>query len=138
MQILDSDIRVRSLASAAAICDAPLACLLADAMAGQFHRWHGRSGARYTTSIYKIDHDAPDAGLPDLGPAVLIAVARHGAGRDIIGLMAIERDSGWAHAVARLHPGADEWHVHLLASDRAARAAVVADLGASLRMASVA
>ncbi|WP_158808867.1 hypothetical protein [Beijerinckia sp. L45] len=140
MQIVDVEFRVRSLAGfvGTTVREAPLASLLDDAMAVRFHRWHGRSGQRYTATVYSIDHDDPASGLPDLGPAVLIAVARHGARRAMVGLVTIERDSDWAHAVARLHPGADEWHVHLLAPDRAARAAVLADLGTSQRVASVA
>ena len=140
MQILDADFRVRSLAAfvGTMVCEAPLACLLEDAMAQRFHRWRGRSGTKYTATVYSIDHDDPLAALPNLGPAILMAVARNGAARDIVGLVAIERDSDWSHAVQRLQAGANEWHVHLLAPDRATRAAVLADLGTSQRMAVVA
>jgi hypothetical protein len=143
MQVVDRVAGVRSIAigvnpGAMGWREAPLACLRGDAMTARFHRWHGRSGARYVATVYPIDHRDPMAGLPDLGPAVLIAVARHGAVRDMVGLVAIERDSDWAKAVARLHPGADEWHVHLLARDRSARAAALADLGFSQRLAIVA
>jgi hypothetical protein len=141
MQIVDIECRVRSFTAngfGAAALGASLACLRDDAMTVRFHRWLGRSGERYTATVYPIDHAEPAAGLPDLGPAVLIAVARHNEGRDVIGLMAIERDSDWTHAAVQMHAGADEWHVHLLAPDRAARASVVVDLKTSKRLASVA
>jgi hypothetical protein len=143
MQILDNGVRLRSVGAGAGLVsslrrDASLACLQDDAMLTRFHRWYGRSGTRYVTTVYAIDHDEPAAGLPDLGAAILIAVARRGAGRDIVGLVAVERDSDWARATARLHPGADEWHVHLLAADRLTRGAVVADLGVTQQVAVVA
>lgn len=106
----------------------PLACLRDQAIAGRFHAWHGRSGRRYLATVYVIDHACPTAGLPDLGPAVLMAVSRQGGLRTVTSVVAVERGSEWARAVARLHGGADEWHVHLLAPDRAARAAALADL----------
>lgn len=142
MQVVDVEFRVRSISPGALLRsrrrEAPLACLHDDAMAVRFHRWYGTSGTRYVATVYPIDHSDPLAGLPDLGPAILIVVARHGAARDMVGLVAIERDSDWMRATALLHPGADEWHVHLLAPDRAARAAVLADLGFSQRLAIVA
>ena len=143
MQVVEGLVGVRTIGAGASPGamgrrEAPLACLLGDSMAARFHRWHGQSGARYVATVYTIDHRDPMAGLPDLGPAVLIAVARRGALRDMVGLVAVERESDWAKAVARLHPGADEWHVHLLGQDRSARAAVLADLGFSQRLAIVA
>ena len=116
----------------------PLACLQGDVMTARVHAWHGRSGRRYLVTVYPVDHDDPAVALPDLGQAVLIAVARHGAARVPLGMVAIERASDWSRAVTRLHAGVDEWHVHLLASDRAARGAVLADLGAEQRIADVA
>lgn len=141
MQIVAIDCRVRPLAArifGTMPHETPLACLVNDSMTSRFHRWLGHSGQRYTATIYPIDHARPAVGLPDLGPAVLMAVTRHGIGRDVIGLVAIERDSDWAHAAVHLHSGADEWHVHLLAPDRTARAAVVADLKTAQQMAIVA
>ncbi len=116
----------------------PLACLREQAIAGRFHAWHGRSSRRYLATIYHIDHEDPAACLPDLGPAVLLAVSRRAGARTIVGSMAVERGSDWAQAVARLHGRADEWHVHLLAPDRAARAAVLADLHGGADLAIVA
>ena len=108
----------------------PLACLRDQAITGRFHAWHGRSGRRYLATVYPIDHNEPAASLPDLGPAVLMAVSHGHSGRAITGALVIERSSEWIRAVARLHARADEWHVHLLAADRAARTAVLADLRA--------
>lgn len=67
-----------------------------------------------------------------------MAVSHGHRGRAIIGALVIERASDWARAVARLHARADEWHVHLLADDRTARAAVLADLQAMPDLAIVA
>ena len=110
--------------------EAPLAILGAGVLP-RFHAWFGWSGTRYVASIFPVDHQRPASGLPDLGPAVLFAVRRRDDGRRVMtGLQAIERDSDWARAATRLHADAGEWHVHLLAGDRAARSAVVGDFDA--------
>ena len=106
----------------------PLACLREGVMASRFHAWHGRSGERYLATVYPIDPNDPADCLPDLGPAVLLAVARRGTARVIVDALVVERGSDWTRAVTWMHPDADEWHVHLLAADRSARNAVLADL----------
>ena len=115
---------------------------LDDTLSGRFHAWHGRSGRRYVASVYQLDHAAPGRDLPDLGEAVLIAVERRESMRAILGLVSIERQSDWSRAIMTFHDLArrkpNEWHVHLLARDRTARAAVVADLGSVRRLAIVA
>ena len=105
-----------------------LACLSGEAFAARFHAWRGVTGTRYLTTVYEVDRRDPGGGLPDLGPAVLLAVVRRLSGRVIVAAAAVERGSDWSRAVACLHGRADEWHVHLLAEGRAARAAALADL----------
>ncbi len=106
-----------------------LACLRGQDLAGRFHAWRGRSGQRYLTTVYDIDRGDPAAGLPDLGPAVLMAVVRRQTGtRAIEAAVVVERGSDWTGAVRRLQHRADEWHVHLLAEDRTARLAACDDL----------
>ena len=119
--------------------EAALACLLGQDLAGRFHAWCGRSGRRYLTTIYDIDRSDPAANLPDLGPAVLMAVTRDQTGtRAIAAAAVVERGSDWTGAVARLQDRADEWHVHLLAEDRSARVAARDDLYGAPELAIVA
>ncbi len=142
MLIVENGPAVLSLARYAVHRDEAPLVGLGHPFAGRFHAWYGRARQRYVTSVFQIDPAAPAAGLPDLGAAVLIAVKRDGGGRTITGLVAIERLSDWARAVVSLYDEAaskpDEWHVHLIAPDRAARAAMIADLEADRRRAVVA
>jgi hypothetical protein len=87
-------------------------------LAGRFHVWRGRSGRRYVVSAY-----APDA-VPDYVEAVLLAVVRTGEGPRLLACQAREAGGFAGYDFA----GADEVHLHLLAPDAAARAAMVADL----------
>ncbi len=108
-----------------------LASVASGPLSGRFCAWRGFSDSRYVTSIYAVDRAADDSGLPDFEAFVVIAVARSGLGRRIVGVAAIERPSERRAALALgLSQGADEWHVHFLAEDRMARAAMVADLRA--------
>jgi hypothetical protein len=108
--------------------EARLACLGNEAIGARFHAWRGLSGRRYVVSVFPIDHAAPAAGLPDLGPAVLIAVARQDDRRVKTSARSLERPRDWRGAAEALHADADEWHVHLLAESPAARMAVLADI----------
>jgi hypothetical protein len=100
-------------------------------MAGRFCAWRGASDQRYVASVYPVDRGAGDMGLPEFESFVLIAVARDAKGRRIVAVTAIERASERGPALASgLGGGAQEWHVHFLAEDRAGRAAMVADLRA--------
>jgi hypothetical protein len=81
--------------------------------------WRGRSGTRYVAGVHAADE------VPETAETVLIAVRRDAAGEARL-LDVAEADEGW---VARMRArGATEIHVHRLASDAAARRAVVADL----------
>jgi hypothetical protein len=114
--------------------NAPLGCLSDGALASRFHAWRGLSGQRYVFTVYPVDHKDMSAGLPDLGNAVVIAVAFDGR-RERIRVAIFE--AGWdggrlarrGEAVdAALAAGAREWHVHLLAASAEARRGVIRDL----------
>ena len=107
------------------------ACLsLAEAaVASRFHAWQGDSGRRYITSVFAVDLSSPDAGLPDLDGAIVMSVRREGMSRLPIGIFRVERHADrYIVLSSALAHGADEWHVHLLATTVAARQAAVADL----------
>lgn len=88
------------------------------ALSQRFHVWRGASGRRYVVSAY-----APSA-VPDYRDVIALAVGR---GRD--GCLAILGAAVTGEDPMALFPGAEEIHLHLLAQDPAARAAVLADLG---------
>lgn len=94
----------------------------------RFGVWRGRSGRRYTTSIYSIED------CPDYEHVVALAVIRSADGiRRIVhafdfGAFPLAALGGSAMAAARA-AGASEIHLHLLAPDAEARKAVIADLG---------
>ena len=101
------------------------------AIASRFQSWLGASGRRYTVSVFPFDVRSPDRGLPDFDGCVVIPVCgdahRGGGSRSVLGVFAIEgfRD---ARALRAAAGAVAEWHVHLLAEDRAAREAAVSDL----------
>jgi hypothetical protein len=97
------------------------------AVLDRFQRWSGRSGRSYMTSVFPVRRGERSEPLPDFGPAVLFAVARRGGRRVVLAVRAVEREEDWAGTMAALRACADEWHVHLLARDRAERSAVAAD-----------
>jgi len=90
--------------------------------------WRGRSGRRYVVSVYPLTAMWQEAHLD----AVLIAVAREGEARRIVGVCESSPlsphgfDSAWFGQMRAC--GAVELHVHLLATSAEARAAVVRDL----------
>jgi hypothetical protein len=88
-------------------------------LAGRFHVWKGRSGRRYVVSAY-----APDC-VPDYADVVMLAVRRTPEGPRLIA-GAVREDAGADDELRA--PEADEVHLHLLATDAAARAAVLGDL----------
>ena len=110
-------------------------CLRETAFAEHFHFWRGASARRYAVSVSTIEPSldrfgAADA-LPDFDGFVLISVARSGAMRWPLAVVAVERSADRRAAMIEAQAvGASEWHVHLLGQDRAARAAIVADLRA--------
>lgn len=93
----------------------------------RFGVWSGRSGRRYTTSIYSLED------CPDYEHVVALAVIRAADGaRHIIhafdlGAFPLAALGGSGMAAARA-AGASEIHLHLLAPDAEARKAVIADL----------
>ncbi|MGA3302953.1 MAG: hypothetical protein ABSC72_06650 [Methylovirgula sp.] len=101
-------------------------------MASRFHAWHGASGRRYICSVFPVDPDAPDAGLPDFAEAIALAVAADAdKGQKCIALFLYD---GSTAARARndfiasaLKAGAVAWHIHL-AEDPQQRLAVAKDI----------
>ncbi|CAN5246270.1 hypothetical protein BH10PSE7_BH10PSE7_43020 [soil metagenome] len=85
----------------------------------RFWHWHGLSGRRYIHSVYKA-HECPP--LPG---AIYIAVKRIGDTRLALGA---GRFPNICSSVVAGYEGADELHVHLLASDEEDAAAILADL----------
>lgn len=91
--------------------------------------WRGRSGRRYVVGV----HEIVASDLAEVGPAVLIAVRRDGAGIaqpvsvTATGESPRERlTRGWLARVRQ--KGATEMHVHRLAEGEDERRAIVADL----------
>lgn len=106
-----------------------LASLRDGALSSRYCAWRGASDRRYVASVYAVDRDALDAGLPAFESFVLMAVARGPLGRRILAVSAIERIGDLSSALALgVAQGAQEWHVHFLAEDRRERLAMVADL----------
>ncbi len=101
-------------------------------MAARFHAWHGASGRRYICSVFPVDRDAPNAGLPDFAEAIALAVA---AEKDKAQkCLALFLYDGSTAATARedfvasaLAAGAVAWHIHL-AEDPRQRLAVAKDI----------
>ncbi|WP_439575583.1 hypothetical protein [Phreatobacter sp.] len=99
------------------------AALAAAGLARGFHAWRGKSGRRYLTTV----HDARCA--PAYGSGAIVVLARPEADGTRVAVWA-GRSPGSEQALARLArmKGACEVHLHLTATDEAARAAVEADL----------
>ena len=106
-----------------------LASIAQTTIASRFHCWYGASGRRYVVSVFPVDRATPDRGLPDFDGCIVIPVRREGSGRDPLFIRRVE-DHFDARSVrsAGLEGAAEEWHVHLLAEDEAARQAAVDDL----------
>jgi hypothetical protein len=104
---------------------APLSALAGSPLGGRFRSWRGRSGRRYTFSVYD------PLSCPAYEQAVLIVAATGGDGERrivLIGETGCFPDVALAKA-ARLQASYREieFHVHLLARSRAERAVVIAD-----------
>lgn len=86
--------------------------------------WRGKSGKRYVVGV----HSPGASTLEDLGEAVVLAVRRPDVGAavllDVIDASGV--DAAWTADVCER--GANELHIHRLAEDKDARAAIVADL----------
>lgn len=113
--------------------NAPLASLAGGDLATRFHAWRGTSGRRYICSVFPIDAGDPEAGLPDLGEAIVMAVSRDGEGRRqrialFISEPASDATTRRNFIAEALAGGAAEWHVHLLAKDAAQRQAAANDI----------
>ena len=98
-----------------------------------FHSWRGASGRRYICSVYDID-EAPQF---DLARAVVAAVRRNAAGTEITFTFQPAADgSDWRDWAAKARrAGASEFHVHLLAGEKAQRDFIARDLTPALRRA---
>lgn len=123
--------------ASATMGDRALTGLDGTALSERFRSWRGRSGRRYVFSVFRdaIDGSPPcDPGFPD---AVVIAASREADGaRRMVRITSTEGYPelffhGRAMAEAKA-AGATELHVHLLASSKAERRAVVEDLQLSL------
>jgi hypothetical protein len=91
--------------------------------------WRGRSGRRYVVGI----HGFAELGVEDLAGAVLIAVRRDGQGiARVVDVACGETGRDEAERKAWLDAmclrGAQEVHIHLLATDAAARNEIAEDL----------
>lgn len=113
--------------------NAPLRSLAGETLASRFHAWRGASGRRYICSVFSVEADALDVGLPDFVDAIAMAVAREPDGsRRRISLFLNEATSDpaarRAFVAEALAKGAIEWHIHLLAVDGWQRRAVATDI----------
>ncbi len=114
------DVREERLRTASGLRGSPALALSA---------WRGRSGKRYVVGV----HPLSEPELAEMGEAVVIAVKRDPAGIAELVSVATSGESPREHLqrtwFARMRGcGATEMHVHRLAEDARARAAVVADL----------
>jgi hypothetical protein len=110
---------------------APLRSLAGGALDARFRSWRGASGRRYVFSVYNQDcYPAFEHAV-----AMIASVGRDGERR----ALCVEDtgsfpDISLAKAAARIPDGEEfEFHVHLLATSRIERAAVVADLSQACR-----
>ncbi|MGV7031354.1 hypothetical protein [Methylobacterium symbioticum] len=114
------DVREERLRTTAGLRGSPALALSA---------WRGRSGKRYVVGVHALEE--PD--LSEIGEAVVMAVRRDTAGIAQLVSVASSGESPREHLqrtwLARVRTsGATEMHVHRLAEDEAARAAIVEDL----------
>ncbi|HEX4765497.1 MAG TPA: hypothetical protein VH414_04390 [Lichenihabitans sp.] len=123
----------RREAAGASSVDAPLAGLAGSGLAERFRYWCGASGRRYLFSVFPVDGRRGLDDCPFYADSVVMAVLRQADGRRRI-LHAGDTGPlpevvfGGVTLAAAVAAGANEIHLHLLASDATARAAIVADL----------
>jgi hypothetical protein len=112
----------------------PLASLAGGDLEGRFHAWHGRSGRRYICSVFPVDLQAADAGLPEFAEAIVIAVGEYGGARRVVAFLqcadGASAGARQAFVAAALKAGARQWHVHLLLAAPRKRRAAIADIEA--------
>jgi hypothetical protein len=112
----------------------PLTCLTDNALAKRFHAWSGTSGRRYICSVFPLNAEEPEAGLPDFADAIVIAVGNDAGLRRPLAFFefsgeTVEKSEQQREFVDKaLASSVQEWHIHLLATDPAHRQAVKADL----------
>jgi len=108
---------------------APLASLAGSVLGPRFHAWYGRSGRRTICSVYPVRQDEPGRGLPDFTWAIVIAAGQRNGRLHSLAVFAFgESEDKSSRINEAVSAGALEWHVHLLAQDPKARAAVLQDL----------
>ncbi len=120
-------------AALASTVDAPLTGLAESELADRFRYWRGASGRRYLFSVFPVDGRRSLGDCPAYAQSVVMAVLRQADGRRRIlhagdtGHLP-EAVLGGARLAAAMAAGANEIHLHLLAPETAARAAIVVDL----------
>ncbi len=112
---------------------APLAGLAGTDLSRRFCYWRGSSGRRYLFSVFPLGQGRCADRCPRFEQAVVVAVAhRRDGDRQILFIGETGRHPDLFFEGGRLHraiaAGANEIHVHLLAEDVRARAAIVRDL----------
>lgn len=115
-----------------------LASLAGGDLAARFHAWRGRSGRRYICSVFLVDPQAGDAGLPEFAEAIVIAVGQDiGGERRVVAFLQCEHGATalarQAFVAAALKAGAQQWHVHLLTANPQKRRAAIEDIEALCR-----
>lgn len=114
--------------------EAPLDCLSGAALTDHFHSWRGASGKRYICSVYPVRIGEKLGGLPEFDSAIGVAVGRDSQGRRqkhavFASSWSDGRFDGDLKSVGNaLRLGAAEWHIHLLATDIAARRVAIKDI----------
>jgi hypothetical protein len=97
-----------------------LSALRASSLRDRFYAWRGASGASYVCSVFSL---AEEPTLDALAECVLIGVAREGAARRPLCVLASRDFAGEAGAALRdaaRDQGLAEWHAHFFASAAAA------------------
>jgi hypothetical protein len=118
----------------AAPSNGPLTCLADNVLAKRFHAWSGTSGRRYICSVFPLNAEEPEAGLPDFADAIVIAVGNDAGLRRPLAFLEFSGETAGKSEQYRefvdtaLASSVREWHIHLLATDPAHRRAVKADL----------
>lgn len=121
--------RVAGQTDAGRIGAAPLAGLAGSPLEPRFRYWRGASGRRYLFSVFPAPGSCGGDAVPRFENAVSLAVAR-GAGDARVILAVVETGSlpDAPDGADALACGADEIHVHLLATSATERAAIRRDL----------
>ena len=103
---------------------APLAALTGNPLAGRFHNWRGASGRRYICTVF-----ADFSEIGDFSGVLILSVRRDaGGGRRLLDITSRDAPLAKGACGARAAAGANEWHVHLMATGRMARDEAMADL----------